>query len=154
MIFHQGVECYKGILPLQLGPWIFYRHEPPAIIKVQWVFSQLKLTWRGIEANRCDLEATRPEFVMQLVALESQTRPGSGGNAWISADMQPPKFDGSTFWTIFNLQSRAVADHNGWEAGGGGSHTFTSHSPDLTQCPSWGDIWGYCQGGERLLTYN
>lgn len=60
--------------------------------------------------------------MMLPVALEPQKRPGSSGNAQVSAVMQSPTFDGFTSWTVFNQQSQAVAYHNGWEAGGKG-HT-------------------------------
>jgi hypothetical protein len=59
-----------------------------------------------------DPDVTHQEFEMRLVAVESQTRHRGSRSVGTNADKaKPPKFDGSTPWTVFHCQFE-VANHN------------------------------------------
>jgi hypothetical protein len=71
--------------------------------------SEIQATWRDIEANQRDLQATNLEFKMQLLAVEARTRRPGGGNAGTSTHrVYPPKFDGFTSCTVFHHQFKVI----------------------------------------------
>jgi gas vesicle protein len=75
----------------------------------------IEATRQDVDATRRDLEATQRDLETHLAALEVQTRRAGAGNAGTNTDkVKPPKFDGSTWWVVFQRQFEAAAVHNDW----------------------------------------
>jgi len=62
-----------------------------------------------------DIEATRKELDSQLAAVDaSAVCTGSGGPRASSSTVKPPRFDGTTSWSVFHRQFEAAAFQNNW----------------------------------------
>jgi hypothetical protein len=68
-----------------------------------------------LEDMRHVLEDSRLDLETQLADVEAWKRRAGDGNVRANVNnVKPPKFDGSTSWTVFHRQFESAAIHNHW----------------------------------------